>query len=702
MYQPLCSRMAHSESIPADSTSVPNNMPYVVKRDNRVVSFDATKIADAIFKAAESVGGNDRSLAESLAQAVVVELEKQYREKTPSVEHVQDTVEKVLIEKGHAKTAKAYILYRHRRNEERQQRALIIGEKSYSDTIEFSTEALRILERRYLLKDEQENLLETPKEMLERVAWNIAKADAFYGGSSSEMEKTARAFYTMMAELRFLPNSPTLMNAGTKTQQLSACVVLPIEDNMNSIFSSLKDAAIIHQRGSGTGFSFSSLRPKRDIVGKNQRVASGPVSFLIVYDAALDVVKQGGIRPGANMAVLRVDHPDIIRFIESKRDAKSLKNFNISVAVTDNFMRAVEGDREYYLVNPRTKKYVGKLRARDVFALITQNAWKTGDPGLLFIDEINRKHPGKHLGEIQTTNQCGEAPLLPHEGCVLGSVNLNAFVDEEQQTIQWEALKETIHAAVHFLDNVIDMNKYPTPEIEQHTKNTRKFGLGIMGFADALIRLGIKYDSDAGLAFGEKIASFIKEQSYAKSAELAEQRGPCPAWNGSDHQRAGRKMRNMTCNSISPTGTISILAGASPGCEPLYAISYQKTVLGDNEIIYLDKTFEAIAKRRGFYSPELMRRIARQGSIQEIKEIPKDVRDIFVTASGIDPEWHVSMQATLQKHIDNSISKTINLPQAAAIKDVENAYLLAWKAKCKGITIYRDGSYEDQVMTVGS
>ncbi|MEK6900679.1 MAG: adenosylcobalamin-dependent ribonucleoside-diphosphate reductase, partial [Nanoarchaeota archaeon] len=401
------------------------------------------------------------------------------------------------------------------------------------------------------------------------------------------------------------------------------------------------------------------------------------------------------------MAVLRVDHPDIIRFIEAKRSTNALKNFNLSVAVTDRFMKAVEEDREYYLVNPKTEKYVGRLKAKDVFSMITQNAWKSGDPGLIFIDEINRKHPGKHLGEIETTNQCGEAPLLPYEGIVLGSLNLNKIIDLEKKDIDWPGLEKAVRTAVHFLDNVIDMNSYPTKEIEEHTKKTRKFGLGIMGFADLLSKLKIKYDSEEGLELADRLMSFIKNTTYGSSSQLAETRGACPAWKESEHYKAERKMRNMACLSISPTGTISILADASSGCEPFFAISFHKTVLGDSQIIHLNKAFEKIAKEREFYSPELISRIAREGSIQDNKDIPRDIREVFVTAQDISPEWHIKIQATLQKHVDNSISKTINFPRTASIKDVENSYLLAWKSKCKGITIYRDGSYEDQVINIG-
>ncbi|MBI2668564.1 adenosylcobalamin-dependent ribonucleoside-diphosphate reductase [Candidatus Woesearchaeota archaeon] len=685
---------------------MPENTPEpvlksVIKRDGRVVNFDIQKITDAIFKAAESVGGKDQELAAKLAQEVIQLLGQQYPNKTPTVENVQDLVEKTLIEHGHAKTAKAYILYRYRKGEERKQRTFILGEKHSSENLHFPNEALSILERRYLLKDKNGNLSETPQQMLLRVAKHIANADAFYEAADDEIQKTSQQFYDLMADLQFLPNSPTLKNAGTDVNQLNACFVLPIDDTMESIFGTLKSAALIHQRGAGTGFSFSRLRPKGDPVKDNVGVAAGPVGFLRVYDKALEAIKQGGVRPGANMAVLRVDHPDIIRFVESKRDKQSLKNFNISVAITDNFMKAVEEDREYYLINPRTQKRCGKLQAKDISSIIVQNAWKTGDPGLVFIDEINRKHPAKHLGEIETTNQCGEAPLLPYEGCVLGSLNLNKFYDTEDEDVGWEKLKQAVQAAVHFLDNVIDMNSYPSLEIELHTKNTRKFGLGIMGFADLLIRLKLKYNSDEALEFADRLMSFIKEAAYEKSMELAKQRGPCPSWKGSDHHKSGRKMRNMACLSIAPTGTISILGNASPGCEPLFALSYQKTVLGQNEIVYLNKEFEKLAHERGFYSPELIRKIARIGNCQEFKEVPKDIRDLFVTAADISPEWHVKMQATLQKHVDNSISKTINFPHTASIKDVEDAYLLAWKSKCKGITIYRDGSYEDQVINIG-
>ncbi|MBI2572702.1 adenosylcobalamin-dependent ribonucleoside-diphosphate reductase [Candidatus Woesearchaeota archaeon] len=693
----------------------------IVKRDGRVVAFNEEKVANAIFKAAQSVGGSDRELALQLAHEALHFLEEKIKKGTPSVEQVQDAVERLLIEKGHARTAKAYILFRHKRDEERERRALILGHEHSAENLDFSSEALRILERRYLRKDEQGMLQESPQQMLWRVAFAVALADGSYGASKQDIEQTAAQFYQIMSQLVFFPTTPTLMNAGAPIAQLHACYVLPIEDSMESIFGTLNDAAVIHQQGGGTGFSFSRLRPKRDLVRHHVGVAPGPLSFLRVYDAALDVIKQGGIRPGANMAVLRVDHPDILRFIEAKRDQASLKNFNISVGVTDRFMKAVEEDKEYYVRNPRTEKYVGKMRARDVFAVITQNAWKTGDPGLLFLDEINRRHPAKHLGEIETTNQCGEAPLLPHEACALGSIDVSKYVITKsvredtrntQKTVQsdtsdtvldldWARLGRDIKTSIHFLDNVIDVNKYPRLEMEEATKRTRKLGLGIMGFADVLFQLSLKYDSEQALEFADRLMGFVRESAYEMSQELAKKRGVCPAWKGSDHEKNGIKMRNMTCLALSPTGTRSIFADCSASCEPIFAISYQRTLLTSSELVYLNKHFEAVAKERGFYSPDLMRRVSMRGSIQQIKEIPKDVRDVFVTAQDINPSWHIKMQAVLQKHVDNAISKTINFPRIAAIKDVEEAYMLAWKSKCKGITIYRDGSYEDQVITVG-
>lgn len=672
----------------------------VIKRNGNIVPFDIDKVSKAIFKAAKTVGGQDFELAKELASEVKDITTQLFQDENPNVEHIKDIVESTLINNGHVKTAKAFILHRHKRDEERRQREFILGKQHSKDHHSFPTQALHILESRYLLKNRDGELIETPAQMLLRVASTISKIDLKYGANEEKIKETEEKFFELMSNLKFLPNSPTFKSAGNG-DQLSSCLVLPIKDTLSNIFQTLKEAALTHQRGSGTGFSFSRLRPKGDFVNDLPGVSAGPVDFMQVYDIALESIKQGGVRPGANMAILRVDHPDIIRFVESKRSKEILHNFNISVGITDRFMKAVENDKYYYLMNPRTEKYFGKLRARDVFALITQNAWKTGDPGLIFLDEINKKHPAKHLGLIETTNQCGEAPLLPYESCPLGSLNLTRFVNPKEKTIDWEDLKKSIDIAVHFLDNVIDANNYLTKKIEQQTKATRKFGLGIMGFADCLLKLGLKYDSNEALEFAEKLMSFIKEQAYNSSSKLAKIRGPCPAWEGSEHQKQGRLMRNMTCISIAPTGTLSILAGVSSGCEPLFALAYHRTILGEKEVTYLNKTFEKIAKKREFYSPDLLRKIIRSGSIQNFMEIPKDIRNLFVTAQDIKPEWHIKMQATLQKHVDNSISKTINFPSTASIRDVEEAYILAWKMKCKGITIYRDGSYEEQVITIG-
>lgn len=681
------------------------NTPKIVtdlrKRDGRIVPFEVGKIEEAIFKAAQAVGGNDRQLAKELAEKVTYLAEQTFPGRVPGVEEVQDLVEKTLIKEGHAKTAKAYILYRHKKSLEREQRAFILGEKQAETDVKFSPRALKVLRQRYLRKDEQGEVVETPDEMLRRVAKAVAQADASAGASSIAVQQIEETFYELLSELRFLPNSPTLMNAGTKMQQLSACFVLPIEDTLESIFTTLRDATLIHQRGSGTGFSFSRLRPAGDHVKASFGVAAGPVAFLQAYDATLDVVKQGGVRPGANMAVLRVDHPDIIRFIEAKAAQKILKNFNLSVGVTDAFMRAVEQDQLYTLRNPRTYRVGNQLRAKEVFSLLTQNAWRTGDPGILFLDEINRQHPAPHLGEIETTNQCGEAPLLPYEGCMLGSVNLLRCLTADGLALDWELLRQTVKMAVHFLDNAIDVQTYLTPIIEETTKKTRKFGLGIMGLAELFFTLGVKYDSEEGLTLAEKIMALVREAAYGASQELAEKKGTCPAWPGSEHWKVGRKMRNMTCLSIAPTGTISLLADTSGGCEPLFALSYQQTMLGGETSVYLNTIFVQVAKEQGFALPELFREVAQHGSVQHISSVPEEVRRVFVTARDISPLWHIRMQAALQKHVDNSISKTINFPKTATIRDVEEAYMLAWKMGCKGLTIYRDGSMDEQVLQVG-
>nr|WP_280954409.1 adenosylcobalamin-dependent ribonucleoside-diphosphate reductase [Methanohalophilus levihalophilus] len=563
------------------------------------------------------------------------------------------------------------------------------------DELKLSLNAIRVLERRYLLKDESGRIVETPAEMFRRVAREIAAIDDNYGG---DVKHTEEEFYEMMTNLEFLPNSPTIMNAGTNMGQLSACFVLPIEDSLKGIFGTLANMSLIHQSGGGTGFSFSRLRPKGDMVQSTKGIASGPVSFMTIFDQATEVVKQGGRRRGANMGILRVDHPDIIEFITSKEKEGFLRNFNISVAVTDKFMKAVEEDQEYELINPRTGEITQKLRARDVFDLITTMVWQTGDPGMIFLDEINRENPLQHIGEIESTNPCGEIPLLPYESCNLGSINLSAMVDDSG--IDWDKLRDTVHKAIHFLDNVIDANNYPLEEIETTTTQNRKIGLGVMGFAELLAKLSIPYNSEEALGIAERIMDFIKVESMKKSAELGTERGSFPNFDGNVQSRTYRTMRNATLNTVAPTGTLSIIAGTSPSIEPIFAISFVRNVMG-TQLLEINPVFEDIARERGFYSKDLMIKISRSGSIQDIPTIPEDIKALFVTALDISPEWHVRMQAAFQKHVDNAVSKTVNLPENATLEDIRKIYMLAYKLKCKGITAYRYGSKDEQVLVLG-
>ncbi|MEM2700096.1 MAG: vitamin B12-dependent ribonucleotide reductase [Candidatus Bathyarchaeia archaeon] len=664
------------------------------KRDGRIVEFDPTKITNAIHKAIMAVKGEDGELAAKLSAQVVAIIEEEFKDKIPSVEDVQNIVERVLIKNGYDAVAKAYILYRQKRAELREQKRLL----GVTDDLKLSLNAISVLERRYLLKDESGRVIETPSQMFRRVAKAIARIDALYD-KSANIEAVEEEFYRVMASLEFLPNSPTLMNAGTDIGQLSACFVLPVGDSIEEIFDALKYMALIHKSGGGTGFSFSRLRPRGDVVKSTMGVASGPVSFMKIFDVATEVIKQGGRRRGANMGVLRVDHPDIIEFITAKEKEGVLSNFNISVGVTDEFMEAVEKDEYYSLVNPRNGAVVKRLKARAIFDLIATAAWKTGDPGLIFLDEINRKNPTPHVGVIESTNPCGEVPLLPYESCNLGSINLSRMVRDGE--IDWDKLRRTVRIAVHFLDNVIDANKYPMPQIEKATKANRKIGLGVMGFAEMLIKLGIPYNSDEAIATAEKVMSFISEEARKKSVELGEERGSFPNFPGSIWERMGYgAMRNATVTSIAPTGTISIIAGTSSGIEPLFAVAFVRNVMG-TQLFEVNSVFEQIAKERGFYSTELISKIARTGSVQGLSEVPPDVKRIFVTALEIAPEWHVRMQAAFQKYTDNAVSKTVNLPHEATIDDVRRIFMMAWKLKCKGITVYRYGSKAEQVLVVG-
>ncbi len=563
--------------------------------------------------------------------------------------------------------------------------------------------ALRVLEKRYLKKDKQGNVVETPQEMLRRVAKVVASAELDHN-PAADVKGWEERFYQVMADLEFLPNSPTLMNAGRELGQLSACFVLPIEDSMESIFEAVKNTALIHKSGGGTGFSFSRLRPETDRVGSTGGVASGPVSFMRAFDVATDVIKQGGTRRGANMAILDVTHPDILRFISSKEDMTSLTNFNISVAITGEFMKAVKDGADYELVNPHNGEPAGKLNARQVFNKMVEQAWKTGDPGVIFIDRINQDNPTPHLGRIESTNPCGEQPLLPYESCNLGSINLSRMLRPTGRglEIDQEKLAATAGLAVRFLDNVIDVNKFPLPQIGEMTRKTRKVGLGVMGFADMLIQLGIPYDSQQAIDAASAVMGAITAAAHAASEELGKERGVFPAYEGSVFDfPGGPRRRNAACTTIAPTGTLSIIAGCSSGIEPLFALSYTRNILDGARFLEVNPYFGEMARSGGFYSEDLMQRLAEGGHLRDMRGVPEKYQRLFVTAHDIDVEWHVRMQAAFQQYTDNAVSKTVNFDRDSKPQDVAEVYMMAYEEGLKGITIYRDGSREGQVLTTG-
>ncbi len=577
--------------------------------------------------------------------------------------------------------------------------------------------AMKVLERRYLIKDDEGKVTESPVEMFTRVARHIAKAEYKYGLEDAEVKRVEERYYNAIANREFMPNSPTLMNAGRPLGQLSACFVLPVGDSMEDIFETIKHAALIHKSGGGTGFAFSRLRPRNSVVASTSGVASGPVSFMKVFNSATEAVKQGGTRRGANMGILRVDHPDIMEFISCKDDLSQVTNFNISVALTDEFMNAAEEGREYDLIDPRTGKVYTqdgkpqKLEARKVFDEVVKHAWLTGEPGIIFIDRMNQRNPTNKCEEIEATNPCGEQPLPPYDSCNLASINLGSVVydplpsdyspDDPEKGIDWEKLLDLVKMGVNFLDDVIDMNKYPIPEIEQQTHSNRRVGLGVMGWADMLVKLQIPYNSEQAFELGEKVMEFINGKGHIHSSELAKTRGKFPNWKDSIYAEEGVSMRNATITTIAPTGTISIIAGCSSGIEPYFAVSYVRNVMDNTKLIEVNPLFEKIAKERGFYSKELMERIAESNSLKEFDEIPEDVKRIFVTAADVTPEEHIRTQAAFQKHCDSSVSKTINLPNEATEDDVRTAYWQAYKTGCKGVTIYRDGSRQNQVLSTG-
>ncbi len=565
--------------------------------------------------------------------------------------------------------------------------------------VKLSDNARTVLERRYL-KKESGNVCETPENLIRRVAQNISLAELIYGSSEVERKQREDEFYQLMASLDFLPNSPTLMNAGNELQQLAACFVLPVDDSMESIFETIKNAALIHKSGGGTGFSFSRIRPQNDRVLTTGGVASGPISFMKVFNSATEAVKQGGTRRGANMGILRVDHPDILDFITIKQNNTELINFNLSVGITESFMEAVINNTKYDLINPRTKEKVQSLPAKDVFDLLVDSAWKSGEPGIVFLDRMNEDNPTPSLGEIESTNPCGEQPLLPYEACNLGSINLSNMV--KANGFDFEHLKRVIHLSIRFLDNVIDMGKYPLDEITKMVQANRKIGLGVMGFADCLIKLRIPYNSSEAVQFATKVMSFIQEQSRYYSQVLAEKRGSFPNFKVSIYPEKGYKaLRNATTTTIAPTGTISIIAGVSSGIEPLFAVCYKRTVLDNDQLLEVHPLFEQIARERNFYSEGLLEKIAEAGTVKGIDEIPKDIQDIFCTSHEISPIWHIRIQGAFQEFTDNAVSKTVNFPNEANLNDIEAAFIESYKLKCKGVTVYRDGSRDSQVLTKG-
>jgi ribonucleoside-diphosphate reductase alpha chain len=665
------------------------------KRNGIVVAFKKNKILNAIKKAVVTVT-QDKNKADRVAsqvtEIVLDKLRESYGGKTIGVEDIQDIVESTLMNEGYSQIAKAYILYRQKRSDVRAVKS-VLGLK---DDLKLSLNSLEVLKKRYLLKDDNQDIMETPGELIRRVAYNISLAEENFK-SRYKRTDVEEKFHNMMKNLEFMPNSPTLMNAGTSLGQLSACFVLPVYDSIDGIFDALHSMAKIHQSGGGTGFDFSHLRPRGDVVNSTKGEASGPVSFMSIFDSATDVIVQGGRRRGANMGILRCDHPDIVEFVEAKREGQAFSNFNLSVGITDSFMEAVKKNKRFDLINPRTNKKANSIKAKTLFDLIVSAAWHNGDPGLIFLDEINRKNSTPGIGSIEATNPCGELPLYPYESCNLASINLSKMVEEK--SLDWDKLKEIVRWGIRFLDNVIEVTKFPLSRIKEITFANRKIGLGVMGFADMLVKLGIPYNSTEAVSFARRLMRFIHEESLAASSMLAEDRGVFPNFKKSIYKDKNLKIRNATVNTVAPSGTISIIVGCSSGIEPIFAISFKRDVLSGTKLFEIHPVFEKIAKEKGIYSEDVLAKIARRGSLQKIKKIPTEIKRIFVTAFDVSPAQHLKVQAAFQEYTDNSVSKTINLPHDATVDDVKKIYSMAYRLKCKGITIYRYGSKKNQVLS---
>jgi ribonucleoside-diphosphate reductase alpha chain len=668
----------------------------VEKRNGDVVDYDSNKINSAISKAMQSVDISNLALAHETS-GLVQDYLFMLGQTQINIEQIQDMIEKVLMEEGYSKIAKSFILYRQKRKEIREAKS----STGVIDDCNLSLNAIKVLKERYLKKDESGKICESPKQMFERVAKYVASVEEKFGGDANEV---ALNFFNVMFNRNFLPNSPLLMNAGTENKQLSAIFCLPLKDTTESIFNTLKDAAIIHKSGGGVGFSFSNIRPRGDSAGGTIGASAGPLAFLSIFDRALEKVKQRGRRHGANMGVLRIDHPDILNFITCKESKDAINNFNLSVGITDAFVVALKNNEPYDLINPKNGKVVGQLGAKSTFDLLSTMAWKNGDPGIIFIDRINNKrsNPTPTFGRIENTSSCGEMPLLPNESVILGSINLSNHVKKSKlhpSHIDWEMLKETINTAVHFLDNATEINQFHLPETSDIVKKNRKIGLGIMGWADLLIKLRISYNSGAAVSLAREVTSFIDGHARDASKRLAQKRGVFANYDLSVYKYSEDfKVRNAVRTAISPTGTLSILASCSAGIEPLFALTYMRKT-SQFEMLEVNPLFAEIAKEEGFYSDDLLRKIAQFGSIQSIEEIPEHIKEIFITAMDIPPETHVAMQAAFQSHLDGAVSKTVNFPYSATVEDVKKVFMLAYEKGCKGITIYRDGSRNMQVLT---